>query len=125
MNDITVGSPIAGRNRTEFEGLIGFFVNIVVLRGDLSGNPTFRELLRRTKEVTLGAYARPDLPFEKLVMDASAEYGRALPMMMTAAGHGASGQDPISRTGIFSCEMQARFWMPDGLDRAVKRNSSC
>ncbi len=67
QNEIVVGTDIANRNRRELESLIGFFTNQLVLRADFSGNPTFKELLRRVREVTLGAYAHQDLPFEKLV----------------------------------------------------------
>ncbi|MBW4597355.1 MAG: amino acid adenylation domain-containing protein [Brasilonema angustatum HA4187-MV1] len=66
-DDIVVGTPLANRDRLEFEGLIGFFVNTLVLRTDLSGNPSFQQLLSRVRQVTLQAYTHPDLPFEELV----------------------------------------------------------
>ncbi|WP_437576665.1 amino acid adenylation domain-containing protein [Sorangium sp. So ce887] len=67
QSDLLVGTDVAGRNRAETEGLIGFFVNLLVLRTDLGGLPTFRELLQRVREVTLDAYAHQDLPFEQVV----------------------------------------------------------
>ncbi len=67
QDDLTVGTPVANRNRSETAGLIGFFVNTLVLRGDLSGDPTFRELVGRLRAVALAAFAHQDLPFERLV----------------------------------------------------------
>ncbi|PYJ20098.1 MAG: non-ribosomal peptide synthetase, partial [Verrucomicrobia bacterium] len=67
QEDIVVGSTIAGRNRPELDGVIGFFINALALRTDLSGNPSFIDLLKRVREVCLDAYTHQDLPFEKVV----------------------------------------------------------
>jgi len=67
QNDISVGVPIAGRNRRETEDLIGCFINMLVMRADLNGSPTFRDLLRKVKKSTLEAFDHQQAPFERLV----------------------------------------------------------
>ncbi len=73
QSDIVVGTPTANRKLEDLEHLIGFFVNMLPMRSDLSGNPTFRELLERVREVALGAYEHQDLPFDQMVEQVSDE----------------------------------------------------
>jgi amino acid adenylation domain-containing protein len=69
QDDVVVGVPVAGRIRAEFEELIGLFVNTLPLRGDVSGDPTFAELLARVRAASLGGFAHQELPFEQLVRE--------------------------------------------------------
>src|SRR5256884_1704243 len=73
QEDVVVGTPIANRTRMETESLIGFFVNTLVLRTKIEARESFRELMRRVREVTLGAYSHQDVPFEKLVEELQSE----------------------------------------------------
>ncbi len=79
QDDLILGTPVAGRNRVETEGMIGFFVNVLPLRIDLSGSPTWEDLLARVRETALEAYDHQDLPFEKLVeaLQPKRDLGRA------------------------------------------------
>jgi amino acid adenylation domain-containing protein len=73
QEDLLVGTPVANRNRPEIEGLIGCFINTLVMRNDLSGDPSFLELMKRVQDTALGAYAHQEMPFEKLVQELNPE----------------------------------------------------
>ncbi|HEU0054269.1 MAG TPA: condensation domain-containing protein, partial [Longimicrobium sp.] len=92
-DDVVVGTPAANRSRRETEGLIGFFVNTLALRADLSGDPTFAELAARVRETTVSAYAHQELPFERLVDELKVE--RALSHAPVAQVHFVLHTEPV------------------------------
>jgi amino acid adenylation domain-containing protein len=101
QNDIMIGSPVAGRSRRELEHLIGFFLNMLVLRTDLSGNPTFRELLARVRGICLDAYEHQDLPFEKLVEELSPQRTMShTPLFQTSFALQNTPTFPLKLTGL-------------------------
>ena len=120
QTDIVIGSPNANRNRVETEGVMGFFANNLVLRTDLTGNPTFRELLIRVRNVALGANAHQDMPFQKLVETLQPErhlsYNPLFQVMFTF-GHISTGKFiPIAKNG--------RTSIPSGASNRTSRDAS-
>ena len=92
--DILVGSPSANRSKLETESLIGFLLNTLVLRGDFSGDPTFRELLRQLRETVIGAYGHQDLPFQMLVKEVQHERDLGVMPLVQACFIFLSGPSP-------------------------------
>ena len=129
QEDVVVGTPIAGRNRAEVEKLIGFFVNTLVMRTDLSGDPSFRELLARVRETAMGAYAHQDLPFEKLVEEVKPDRDLSrnplFQVMLVLQNMPAAGQKlgdiettPLGGTGVPNSQFDLTLNVaerPDGL----------
>ena len=107
QDDILVGTPIAGRNRTEFEEMIGFFVNTVVLRTCLSGDSSFRDLLRQVRNTVLDGYAHQDTPFEELVdaLDVKRDLSRS-PLFQVFFNHLNLPSVPVQIPGLES----ESFW---------------
>ena len=91
QTDLVTGTPITGRNQPETAGLIGFFLNTLAIRSDLSGNPAFREMLTRVRQTVLDAYAEQDLPFEKLVEALQAPQGMLCSAIELGLGDDAEG----------------------------------
>ncbi|MEU7876481.1 amino acid adenylation domain-containing protein, partial [Dactylosporangium sp. NPDC049140] len=109
QDDIVVGTPIANRNRAEIEGLIGYFVNTLVLRTDLSGDPTFTELLARVRHTALEAFAHQDVPFERLVDELVTDRDRSRsPLFQVLFNYFTSGDADTTTTDEVR-EAQAKF----------------
>ncbi len=135
--DIPLGTPVAGRSEAELDQLIGFFVNILVLRNDLGGNPTLRDVLTRARETALAAYAHQDLPFDRVVDSVSPVRSLSrnplfqvivhvrdhLPAtrVVESAPHGSDGQDTVctSLDPVFDmahADLSVNFFGTDGSD---------
>ncbi len=99
--DIVIGSPSANRHQPGIEGMLGFFVGNLVLRLDLAGDPTFRELLHRAREAALGAYAHPDVPFERLVeeLDPARDKSRS-PLFQVMLSTQPASSEPLRFAGL-------------------------
>jgi len=101
QEDLIVGTAIANRNRGETEGMIGFFINMLALRTDLSGEPSFKDLLKQVREVALGAYAHQDMPFERLVEEFVPDRASSqTPLVQVAFGFNNAPRQELKLSGL-------------------------
>ena len=107
QEDIVIGSPVAGRNRAEIEGLIGFFVNTLLLRADLSGDITFRELLSQVRTVSLEAMTNQNVPYEKLVAALPRRSARQDALVQAAFAF-QTGTAPLRLSGLTTSRMNIK-----------------
>ena len=133
QTNIIVGTPVAGRTRAEIEGLIGFFVNTLALRTELSGRMSFRELLRRVRGITVGAFAHQELPFERVVEELRPERSTShapLFQVMFALDNTSAGELELAGVGVeeldaetgtakLDLRMEARE-TPEGLSFSIR-----
>ncbi|AGC43403.1 non-ribosomal peptide synthetase [Myxococcus stipitatus DSM 14675] len=133
---LSVGTYIANRNRASIEPLIGFFLNTLVMRTDMTGNPRFRDLLRRVVDVTLGAYAHQDVPFEKLLEELAPTRDTSFPPFFQAmlvlqntpeaeATVGALRMEPYPVAGESFAQFDITLWLAeegDGLQGTWEYN---
>ena len=114
-DDIPIATPVSSRKHRETQPVIGYFLNTIVYRLDLSGNPSFRELLQRTRVITLEAMANSDLPFEVLLnkLQTDRDPSRA-PLVDSSYAYGNDHRKPQAPTGMASVEEFDAFYQSGG-----------